>query len=255
MKVVIVEDEEAASRGLINILQKEIENLELLSVVGSVKESVAWFSEATVDPDLAFFDIQLKDGISLEIFDKINIRFPVIFTTAYDEYAIQAFKTNSIDYLLKPLDQRSVHDSLKKYQDMKLLFNQSIDDAIRDLKQSINKREKYKKRFLVKAGKRFFYVETQNIACIYTSEKIVRITTFDNQHFQLDLSLEQLEEMLPPDKFYRINRQCILNIAAIEEIENDYGTYYVKSNIHLQETLKVSRYRVDDFKRWIDYEH
>jgi DNA-binding LytR/AlgR family response regulator len=246
MKVVIVEDERLASKRLEQLLKKVEPNIEVLQILESVDEAVNWFSQNT-KPDLIFMDIQLDDGISFEIFDAVKIDAPVIFTTAYNEYAIRAFKVNSVDYLLKPIDQEALALSFQKY---KKLFagSHDFDEKIAKVFGQIS--PSYKSRFFVKVGIRFLSVPVENICCFFVEERSTFLKTSQDKSYDLDYSLEQLQNMVDPGQFFRINRNYLVNINCIEEIIS-YSTNRLKLKLGKTELI-VSRDKVAEFKQWMD---
>lgn len=246
MKVVIIEDETLAAEKLRHHLHRIDPKIEILAVLESVEESVNWFSENAM-PDLVFMDIQLDDGISFEIFDSVKLEVPVIFTTAYDEYAIRAFKVNSIDYLLKPVEQESLAAALKKFQKLHSeppFFGEKIARVFDQLSV------KYKSRFFVKVGIRFQSIPIENVCCFFVEERCTFLNTVENKTYDLDYSLDQLQNMVDPGKFFRINRNSLVNINCIGEIIS-YSTNRLKLKIGKTEQI-VSRDKVSDFKQWMD---
>jgi len=252
IKVVIIEDEKIAARRLERLLTKfEITIIEKLT---SVENSIKWFL-TNEHPDLIFLDIQLSDGLSFEIFEKINIESQIIFTTAYDEYAIKAFKLNSIDYLLKPINEEELAISIKKYRKFNIKNTSPIDNnQLNKIKELLYKPlNKYKERFVIKIGAHIKTISSSNIECFYSENKATYVLTNDNKNYLIDYSLEQLETIVSPETFHRVNRQFIININSIKDI-----IFY--SNSRLQITLShynnqeiiVSRERVKDFKLWLE---
>ena len=253
MRILIIEDETPAANRLNKLLEGCLDDFEVLDVLDSVETAVKYLKKAT-QLDLIFMDIQLADGLSFEIFEKINISIPIIFTTAYDEYTLKAFKVNSIDYLLKPIDKQELAQSLQKLENLQEQFKTSntfdISELLKSLK--IHKKE-YKSRFLVKMGDRLISIPEKEIAYFYAEQKVVLLITQDQKKYTVDYSLDELESILNPDNFFRLNRQHIARIQAIKSIHN-----YFKSKIkvflepdHLQEII-VSRERSPYFKKWLD---
>ncbi|WP_347839606.1 LytTR family DNA-binding domain-containing protein [uncultured Draconibacterium sp.] len=249
MKVVIVEDEHLAAEKLIKQLKAIEPELSVLAVLESVEESVNWFSNNPA-PDLVFMDIQLDDGLSFEIFDECEITAPVIFTTAFDEYAIKAFKVNSVDYLLKPIALEALRQSLEKYSlvyGQQQLFEEKVAKVIEQLSKS------YKSRFFIKIGNRFQSIQTKNICCFFVQERNTFLKTTEGKTYDLDYSLEQLQKMVNPDQFFRINRNFLLNINCINEIVAFSSTRLkLKLTTALDTEVIVSRDKVSEFKRWMD---
>ncbi|NLP57956.1 LytTR family DNA-binding domain-containing protein [Lutibacter sp. B1] len=249
MKVVIIEDEKPAARRLNRMLNEF--GIEPIAMLYSVEESINWFYN-NEHPDLLFLDIQLSDGLSFEIFDEVAIKSAIIFTTAYDEYALKAFKLNSIDYLLKPIDNEELESAINKYKNLQQT-SQNIGFDIEELKSLITStHHQYKKRFTVKIGQHLKMISVELIECFYSENKATYIHTTDNRSYLIEATLEQLEEKLQPELFFRVSRKFFVNINAIKDI-------IAYSNSRLKLVLKtyttseiiVSRERVKDFKNWI----
>ncbi|HFS66990.1 MAG TPA: response regulator transcription factor [Bacteroidetes bacterium] len=250
MKAIIIEDEKPAARNLNRILDKL--GVQVIAVLHNTKDAINWINEND-NPDLGFFDIQLGDGLSFEIFDAIKIDFPVIFTTAFDEYAIKAFKVNSIDYLLKPIDEEEMSKALKKYkryyQEGKIADNTNNIDRIAKLLIP----KSYKKRFSIKIGQKYKLIDTNDISCFFSQDKSTYLKTKGNRNHLLDLPLENLVNILDSEQFFRVSRKYIVNVNSIEEI-------YAFSNSRLSIKLKniniegiiVSREKVKSFKEWLN---
>ncbi|NJL15616.1 MAG: response regulator transcription factor [Microscillaceae bacterium] len=254
MRVLIIEDETPAFRRLQKLLESISDKIEILEVIDSVEMALAWFRNHT-PPDLVFMDIQLADGLSFEIFQRIDVKSPVIFTTAHDEYALQAFKVNSIDYLLKPIEAKDLAQSLQKFQSLKEQFGQEVPlPNWKMLQQVFQKEEKvYKSRFLVKLGERLISVPEEEIAYFLTEEKLVLLFTQAGQKYAVDYTLDDLENMLNPRYFFRLNRQCLARLEAIAKI-HQYFKGKLKVFVHppAQVELIVSRERSSTFKAWLD---
>lgn len=246
MKVVIVEDEALAAEKLQRLLQKVDVQIEVVKVLESVEEAVNWFSQNTV-PDLVFMDIQLDDGISFDIFDAIKMDVPVIFTTAYNEYAIRAFKVNSVDYLLKPIEAEALSAAIQKFRKH---FEASGDFEAKISKVFNQLSVKYKSRFFVKVGIHFQSIAVEKICCFFVEERCTFMKTTDGKTYDLDYSLEQLQNMVDPGQFFRINRNYLVNINCIGEIIS-YSTNRLKLMIGKTEQI-VSREKVTEFKQWMD---
>ncbi len=246
MKVVIVENEQLAAEKLIRLINLVQPDTEIIRVLESVEEAVNWFPKNAV-PDLIFMDIQLDDGISFEIFDTVKISAPIIFTTAYDEYAIQAFRVNSVDYLLKPIEKRALELALKKYKSH--FSSDDLETRVAGILNQMNSR--YKTRFFVKVGIRFKSVPVENICCFFVQERNTFMKTGEGKNYDLDDSLDQLQKRVSPDLFFRINRNYLVNINFIDEIVS-YSANRLKLKIKNEEDLIVSRDKVADFKRWMD---
>src|SRR5690554_4963457 len=216
MNVIIIEDEKPSARRL----QRMLANLQIEAntLLQSVEESIAWFSE-NAHPDLIFLDIQLSDGLSFEIFEAIKINSAVIFTTAYDAYALQAFKLNSIDYLLKPIDEEDLARAVTKYE-TRLPIQKSVVLDFDDIrKMLVNPLDRaYKKRFSVKIGQHLKLIAAEDIECFYSENKGTYAYTSDGRNYLLDVSLEQLESDLEPNVFFRVSRKFFVNIDAIKDM-------------------------------------
>lgn len=250
MNIIIIEDEKPAAR----LLQRKVEKLgyKVDQMLHSVEELLTWFKNNN-HPDLIFLDIQLSDGLSFEIFEEINIKSAIIFTTAYDEYALRAFKLNSIDYLLKPIDEEELETAISKFQ------NQFQQNSIHSLdfevirKMLINPVQKeYKERFSIKVGNQIKVISVTEIECFYSENKGTYLHTLDNRDYLVDSSLEVVETELNPKDFFRVNRKFIIPLKAIKEIQ-----MHTNSRLKLilptykEDEVIVARERVNDFKDWI----
>ncbi|HEU4788995.1 MAG TPA: LytTR family DNA-binding domain-containing protein [Flavobacterium sp.] len=255
MTTIIIEDEKPAAR----LLQRKLEKIDVRVEVmlHSVEEALSWFSE-NEHPDLIFLDIQLSDGLSFEIFEKTDIKSAVIFTTAYDEYALRAFKLNSIDYLLKPIDEDDLEVAVLKFKDRfkisKTNGNESMQLDFEQIRKMLsNPFEKtFKKRFTVKIGQHLKVISTDEIECFFSENKGTYIHTIDNRNYLMDCTLEVLEQELDTADFYRISRKFIIPLKAIKEI-----VVYSNSRLKIilptykEDEVIVSREKVSDFKNWI----
>lgn len=252
MKVVIIEDEINASEYLVSILKKVIPDVLVLGAFDSIKSSVN-FLQQNNDYDLLFMDIQIADGLSFEIFNHVSIDKPVIFTTAYDQYAVEAFKVYSIDYLLKPIHIDDLRQSMKKYESIIASKNKISNDSIAEV---LNKMSKPKKnRCLVKKGGHFEYVNVTDIAFVESDDGLTFLYTFTKERFIYSKSLEQLFEEVDHDTFYMINRSQIVNSQAIKEIHpflNQRLKLVLKDNLHGGKDFIVSRQKQTNFKLWMD---
>ena len=250
MNIIIIEDEKPAAR----LLQRKVEKLGLQvnTLLHSVEESIDWFQN-NAHPDLIFLDIQLSDGLSFEIFESIDIQSAVIFTTAYDEYALRAFKLNSIDYLLKPIDEEDLEIAVNKFK----ARNSSVSNLSLDFelikKMLINPIDRvFKKRFTIKVGQQLKMITIDEIECFYSENKGTYLHTFDNRNYLLDVTLEQLENELDPQNFYRVSRKFIIPMKAIKEIQI-YSNSRLKVILptYKEDEVIVSREKVAEFKSWI----
>lgn len=251
MRVVIIEDEQLTAQRLENMLHKYDAAMQIEAVLPSVSEAVDWF-KSNPDPELVFMDIHLEDGQCFSIFETINLTTPVIFTTAYDEYMIKAFKVNSVDYLMKPLNYEELVQAIEKY---KSLYGQSKKEnhGFEELLQSLHKKEpEYKQRFLVSIGSRLKTIEAEDIRYFYSADKITFLVTKDNQRFPVDYSLDKLSLVLDPKVYYRVNRQLMVKLGAIANMH-----VYPKGKIKLdlvpamKDEVFVSMDKVVEFKDWL----
>ncbi|MDN3493392.1 LytR/AlgR family response regulator transcription factor [Winogradskyella bathintestinalis] len=251
MNVIIIEDEKPSARRLQRMLKTLNVNAEIL--LHSVEESIDWFKN-NKHPDLIFLDIQLSDGLSFEIFEANEIKSAVIFTTAYDEYALQAFKLNSIDYLLKPIDDEDLKIALEKYKG-RAPQTQSVTLDFNDIKNLlVNPIERdYKKRFSVKVGQHLKLINIDDIECIYSENKGTYAYTNEGRNYLLDTTLDQLEDELEPDMFFRISRKFYVNINAIKDmVSYTNSRLQIKLNRFNEQQIIVARERVKDFKNWLE---
>ncbi len=250
-KVIIVEDEMLAAKRLQRLLAGQEEAITVLAILDSVKNTARWLA-TNPPPDLVFMDIQLGDGLSFEVFEIVDVACPVIFITAFNEYALEAFKLNSIAYLLKPITPGDLQQALAKYGEMARLFTAARQQQqVAEIRKSLL--DGYKKRFMVKVGDHIKSVNTGDIACFFSRDKATYIKTFAGRNLPVDYPLEQVQEMVDPLQFYRVNRKYLVNINAIEDI-----VAYTNSRLalHLPHPedgpVIVSRERVAGFKQWLD---
>ncbi|WP_339888032.1 LytTR family DNA-binding domain-containing protein [uncultured Flavobacterium sp.] len=250
MNIIIIEDEKPAAR----LLQRKVEKLglEVHTLLHSVEDSIEWFQNNN-HPDLIFLDIQLSDGLSFEIFEQIDIKSAVIFTTAFDEYALRAFKLNSIDYLLKPIDDVDLEIAVNKFKNQ-VQKNTASNLDFEMIKKMIlgNETKEYKSRFSVKIGQQLKVISIDEVECFYSENKGTYLHTFENRNYLLDTTLEQIEEELNPKEFYRVSRKFIIPLKAINEIQV-YSNSRLKVILpsYKDEEVVVSREKVSDFKSWI----
>lgn len=250
MNIIIIEDEKPAAR----LLQRKIEKLGLMvnQMLHSVEEAITWFQN-NEQPDLIFLDIQLSDGLSFEIFEVCSIKSAIIFTTAYDEYALKAFKLNSIDYLLKPIDEEELSVAIIKFNTLfqqKSVVNLDIDFIKKMLVLPSTK--EYKKRFSVKIGQQIKVILAEEIECIYSENKGTYLHTKENRNYLLDSTLEMIENELNPKEFTRINRKFIISLNAIKEIQiHTNSRLKIMLLTYHDDEIIVARERVNEFKEWI----
>ena len=251
MKTIIIEDEKPSARRLSRLLERF--DVQVTTLLHSVKESIEWF-ESHEHPDLIFLDIQLSDGLSFEIFEQIEVRSAIIFTTAYDEYALQAFKLNSVDYLLKPIDEEELQAAVKKYRLLKpKVQNMALDfEDIKRLLVNPIERE-YKKRFTAKVGQHLKIINAEDIECFYSENKGTYAATSEGRNYLLDTTLENLQNELQPQFFFRTNRKFYVNINHIKDIISYTNSRLkIKLNHFSDQEIIVSRERVRDFKLWLE---
>ncbi|GGC87719.1 DNA-binding response regulator [Flavobacterium lutivivi] len=250
MDIIIIEDEKPAAR----LLQRKLEKigLQVTTMLHSVEESILWFQE-NKHPDLIFLDIQLSDGLSFEIFEAVTINSAVIFTTAYDEYALRAFKLNSIDYLLKPIDEDDLEIAVNKFK----ARNQSISNISLDFelikKMLVNPVDRtFKKRFTIKMGQQIKMISIDEIECFFSENKGTYLHTFDNRNYLIDNTLEQLETELNPEMFFRVSRKFIIGMKGIKEIQlHSNSRLKIIPTTYNEDEVIVARERVNEFKDWL----
>tara|TARA_R110002012_G_scaffold319389_2_gene539759 strand:+ start:142025 stop:142780 length:756 start_codon:yes stop_codon:yes gene_type:complete len=251
MNVIIIEDEKPSARRLQRMLDKL--GIQANTLLHSVEESVLWFQN-NPHPDLIFLDIQLSDGLSFEIFDVVKVKSAIIFTTAYDAYALQAFKLNSIDYLLKPIDTEELAKALEKFKEHQFKEQQVALDfnAIKNLLVTATDPD-YKKRFSVKVGQHLKLFAIEEIECFYSENKGTYLHTNQGRSYLLDTTLEQLDNELNPKMFFRISRKFYVNIQAIKDmVSYTNSRLEIKLNNFNEQEVIVARERVKDFKNWIE---
>jgi two-component system response regulator LytT len=258
MKVLIIEDEELAVKKLRKTLQSVDDTAEVVGVADSIRSSVNWL-ENNPAPDLILMDIELADGQSFEIFDKTDVKSTVIFTTSYDEYALKAFKVNSIDYLLKPVQKEDLEAAIEKYKNLKKVYGgsdnnaapMSVDSLVKELQQKLQPKE-YRKRFLVKHAQKLVSVEVEEIAYFYSDGRLNFFKTHDNKKYVVDYTMDELEEMLDPNQYFRISRSFYVSVNCIDQIHDYFGNRLL---LNLKPAVDkesiVSREKVTDFKKWM----
>ncbi len=251
MKILVVENEKPAAEKIVKLLKKIDKSVTVLGIIETVEGAINRLQDKP-EPDLILMDIQLDDGLCFEIFETITVDIPVIFTTAYDEYTLRAFKVNSVDYLLKPIDEESLGKALAKFNKLHFIDR---DPFKRDFRMIMNEfRNQYKSRFLIKIGEKYRSVTSGEISHFHINERSVFLSDIQGKDYGIDYSLEQLQGMLDPHRFFRINRECIVNIDSI-------ALMYSYSSSRMQLTLRnfeksdlfvVSRDKVAEFKKWVD---
>ncbi|GET31946.1 DNA-binding response regulator [Prolixibacter bellariivorans] len=253
MKILIVEDEPLAAEKLEAMIREYLPEVDVAGPFDSIRQTVGWLKKNDI-PELAFFDIQLADGLSFEIFEQADVSFPVIFTTAFDEYALKAFKVNSVDYLLKPIDKEELHSSLKKYE---RLFKQPDKqgkvsvEAIDKIYRMITKN--YRNRFLIRVGEHLRPLDVTDVVYFYSQQRATFVLTVAGKNYDLDFTLDQLEQDLDPELFFRVNRGALVRLDAIRDV-----LIYSGNRLRLKlvnepdEPVLVSRERVGMFKQWLE---
>ena len=252
MKILIIEDEIMAAERMEELILQLCPEAIVMARLDSIKSAVAWFGSNEM-PDLAFFDIQLADGLSFEIFERSRVSCPVIFTTAYDEYALKAFKVNSIDYLLKPVDPEELKNAIEKFRKIHQKTEPekhaglNIDNVLQMLTRQ------YKSRFVVKVGEHIKSIPTENIQCFYSMAKATYLQTSDNRHYVIDNALEQVEQLVDPSLFFKVSRKFIVNLNAINDVIS-----YTNSRLRVrlqhptEDDIIVAREKVKEFKEWLE---
>jgi DNA-binding LytR/AlgR family response regulator len=249
MNCLIVEDEKVAAARLVGLIKKYDPSIAITEIVQTVKNTVQWLNTHQA-PDLIFMDIQLADGLSFEIFEQTIVKTPIIFTTAYDEYALKAFKVNSIDYLLKPIDQNELNNAINKFKENNIpkeITTQVFDSILHSLTK------KYKNKFVLKVGEHIKVFNLEDIQCFYSMEKYTFLQNNSGRDYAINYTLDQLEDLLDPALFFRINRKFIVSFSAISDIIS-YSNSRLKVKLKSNESddLLVSREKVQDFKKWLE---
>ncbi len=252
IKVLIVEDEIHAQKELTRLLANCDFNIRILDYIDSVEDAVVWIN-TNPEPDIMFFDIQLSDGLSFEIFNHVKTSCPVIFTTAFDEYAIKAFKVNSIDYLLKPVKQDDLDNAITKFISLSGKDNNSGLD-LHQIEKLLNiNKPTYKSRFISRIGDQILHIEIENVAYFKAEDNEVLLVTKNNKQYFIDYPLEQISGLVDPAVYFRANRKYIINISSIKKINK-----YFNSRLQLEldpkttDDVLISRVKVPDFLKWID---
>lgn len=252
MNVLIFEDEKLASERLIELLKELRPSMEVVGSVKSVEAAVLWL-ENNDQPDLIISDIQLLDGTSFEIFSQVQVTCPVIFTTAYDQYAIKAFEVNSVDYLLKPIGQNKLEAALVKFE-AKVSSGTSAGFDIEQIRSLLgSSTPEYKSRFLVKVGQRIRAIPIEKVAYFFSRDKLTYIVTFENQKYPIDQTLEELEGLINPKDFFRVNRKFVVHFNSVADIHPYFkGRVKLGLSPQIEEEIVVSSEKTPVFKRWLD---
>ena len=254
MDVLIIEDERGVAQNLCDILLEIRQDIKILAIIETVKEAVSWIRNNPL-PDLGFFDIRLADGESFEIFEKADIGFPVIFTTAYDEYTLRAFKVNSIDYLLKPIEKKSLHAAVDKYEHIynksDSIINKNLVKALQDLKTHSS--NKFKRSFLVNIKDQILPLAVENIAYFYLENGVVYCTTHKKEKYVMNQSLDKISSQVNPEDFFSVNRQFLISRKSIEKATQHFNR---KLKLHIsppaQHDIFVSKTNTGPFKKWLE---
>ncbi len=258
MNILIVEDEDLAVKKIRKTLQAVDESAVVAGVTDSIESTVAWLQHNT-PPDLILMDIELADGQSFEIFKLTEVKSPVVFTTSYDEYALKAFKVNSIDYLLKPVQKEELQAAMDKYRKLKETYtvqepsseNAGLDRLVKELKEKLQPKE-YRKRFLVKLGQRLVSIEVDDIAYFFSDGRLNFFMTNDNKKFVVDYTMDELEDMIDPQRYFRISRSFYVSAGCIDKIDDYFGNRLMLGlRPVLDKEAVVSREKVSDFKKWM----
>lgn len=251
MKVLIIEDEDLAVKKLQKTLSFVDNTIEIAGITDSISSSVEWLQNNEA-PDLILMDIELADGQSFAIFDLISVTSPVIFTTSYDEFALKAFKVNSIDYLLKPVQPEDLEVALKKYKSMRgNTASTAIQSLVKELQQQLTPKE-YRKRFLVKNGQKLVSIAIDSIAYFYSDGRLNFFKTVDNKKYVVDYTMDELEDMLNPQDYFRVSRSFYVSVACISKIDDYFGNRLIlQLQPATEKEVLVSREKVMPFKKWM----
>ena len=258
MNILIVEDEDLAVKKLLKTLSEVDDTCTVVGISDSIESTVQWLEQNT-EPDLILMDIELADGESFEIFKMVDLKAPVIFTTSYDEYVLKAFKVNSIDYLLKPVQKEELSSALAKFRSVKKAYegearlpgNMQVENLIRELQQKLQLKD-YRKRFLVKHAQKLMSIDVEDISYFNSDGRLNFFRTKDNKKFVVDYTMGELEDMLDPNKFFRISRSFFVSIECVDKIDDYFGHRLILGlkPSHDKE-VTVSREKVTLFKKWM----
>jgi DNA-binding LytR/AlgR family response regulator len=258
MNILIVEDEDLAVKKIQKTLLSVDDNARVVGVTDSIRSTVEWLQQNAA-PDLILMDIELADGQSFEIFKLTDIKSPVIFTTSYDEYALKAFKVNSIDYLLKPVQKEELEAALDKFKEMKRSYGPRegeaeearLDSLLKELRSRLEPKE-YRQRFLVKHGQKLVSIEINEIAYFFSDGRLNFFKTTDNRKFVVDYTMDELEDMVDPKQYFRISRSFYVSVGSIDKIEEYFGNRLILAlKPAVDKEALVSREKVTDFKKWM----
>ena len=250
-KILIIEDEQPAAKRLRRLLQDLEKPLEVLAVIDSVEDAVAWL-KTHGEPDLTFFDIQLADGQSFSIFEQVEVKCPVIFTTAYDQYAIKAFQVNSIDYLLKPIEPEALQRAWQKFESLHAPAPVAISEMVTAFQQ-LNQQKNYRERFLIKKGETFKYITIDEVAYFFSDGGLTFLMDQKGSRYVVDDKLDILETIVDPRYFFRVNRKFIIRESSIKKISAYFNSRLILEILPSpKEDIIVARERVGDFKQWLN---
>lgn len=254
MKVLIIEDEAFAADALEKMILDLRSGTEILGKLESVEESVEWFG-LNPHPELIFCDIHLSDGSSFEIFKQVDVKCPVIFTTAYNQYAIEAFQVNSVDYLLKPIKEEDLSRAIVKYEGLKKgNVSNELENLQKLLENSLPGKKAKKARFMVKSGQTIKTIRSKEVAYFLAEEGVVLLVTFEGKRYVINYTLDQLEEQLEEKTFFRANRQIIVNIEAVKEVHPYFkGRLHLVVDPRLKDDQIISSSKASPFKEWLDF--
>jgi DNA-binding LytR/AlgR family response regulator len=252
MKILIIEDEPHNAEVLNEIIVQVKPGAIILEVLESIDQAVKYLSNQNITPDLIFSDIQLADGLSFEIFSKIKVKCPIIFCTAYDQYTLKAFKTNGIEYILKPIKEEDIEAAFIKYETLKESLKPDTN-IVTLLKQAFSQKESYKTSILVHYKESFIPIAVKKIAFFAVENEILYIQTFDNQRYPVFKTMSEIEFSVDSSIFFKINRQVLLNKNAIKEVQPYFNRkVIIKTDLKIKEQLIVSRLKVTEFMNWIE---
>jgi len=258
MNILIVEDEELAIKKIQKTLSAVDDTAVVVGVADSIKSTVEWL-QTNPQPDLILMDIELSDGQSFEIFNQVEIKSPVVFTTSYDEYALKAFKVNSIDYLLKPVQKEDLEMAINKFRELKKVYagapppegGVNMDNLLKELQQKLQPAS-FRKRFLVKHGQKLVSVEIDEIAYFFSDGRLNFFKTYDNRKFVVDYTMDELAAMLDPERYFRISRSFYVSAKSIDKIDDYFGNRLILGlKPAVDKEALVSREKVSDFKKWM----
>jgi DNA-binding LytR/AlgR family response regulator len=253
MNVLIIEDEALSASRLQSLLHRYDPNMKVLQILTSVAESIQWIgNQGNVKPDLIFMDLHLEDGLAFKIIDDLQLTIPIIFTTAYSEYTLKAFKANSIDYLLKPIDSGELASAIGKFARIHPKANAVPDVSALIAMYQANVQEPFKERFLASAGAKLFSIKTADIAYFTIEQKATFLKTYEGKHLAMDYSLDKLSQLLDPKDFFRINRSLIVALNSIRTIHTiSAGRLQLELQPSIGQEVLVSGDRIADFKHWL----